>query len=151
MLTIAAETPDQPEIQSLFDQSEAYAAARYPPEDRHMVDADYLDGPHIRFLVARWQGRAVGCGALVLGGDGTAELKRVVVDAETRGKGIGRALMQALETVARDEQVRLIQLETGPASTAAVRLYQACGYRARGPFGAYRDSPHSLFMERELA
>lgn len=116
-----------------------------------MVDADYLGGARARFLVARWAGRAVGCGALVLGGDGTAELKRVVVDAETRGKGVGRALMLALEAVARTEKVRLIQLETGPASIAAVNLYRACGYRARGPFGAYRDSPHSLFMERELS
>ena len=116
-----------------------------------MVDPDYLTASHIRFLVARWQGKAVGCGALVLGNDATAELKRVVVDAETRGRGVGRALMQALESLAVTEGVRLIQLETGPASEPAVRLYRSCGYRDRGPFGAYRDSPYSLFMEHPLA
>lgn len=116
-----------------------------------MVDADFLEAPHIRFLVARWQGKAVGCGALVIGAGGFAELKRVVVDPEVRGQGIGRALMQALEAIARAEGIRVIQLETGPDSAPALRLYRGCGYRERGPFGAYRPSPYSLFMERELA
>ncbi|HVJ40294.1 MAG TPA: GNAT family N-acetyltransferase [Dongiaceae bacterium] len=151
MLTISPETPQQPDVATLFALSEAYAAALYPPEDRHMVDADFLEAPHIRFLVARWQGKAVGCGALVIGAGGFAELKRVVVDPEVRGRGIGRALMQALEAVARAEGIRVIQLETGPDSAPALRLYRACGYRERGPFGAYRPSPFSLFMERELA
>ncbi len=151
MLSITPETPQQPEVEALFALSEAYAAALYPPEDRHMVDADFLEGPGVRFLVARWQGKAVGCGALVLGADGVAELKRVVVDPAARGQGIGRALMQALEAAAAAAGVALIQLETGPKSEPALRLYRACGYRERGPFGAYRPSPHSIFMERELA
>lgn len=156
MLTIALESPQQPDVAALFALSEAYAASLYPPEDRHMVDADFLTGPHVRFLVARWEGKAVGCGALVIGDEGkaaggTAEVKRVVVDPAARGRGIGRALMQELETVARREGIRLIQLETGPDSTEALRLYRGCGYRERGPFGSYGPSPHSLFMERELA
>lgn len=155
MLTIALESPQQPEVAALFALSEAYAASLYPPEDRHMVDADFLAGAHVRFLVARWQGRAVGCGALVIGDAGkdraeTAEVKRVVVDPAARGRGIGRALMRELEAVARQAGVRLIQLETGPDSAEALRLYRACGYRERGPFGSYGPSPHSLFMEREL-
>jgi putative acetyltransferase len=153
MLAIALESPQQPEVAALFALSEAYAASLYPPEDRHMVDADFLGADHVRFLVARWQGKAVGCGALVMG-DGagrSAEIKRLVVDPAARGKGIGRALMRELEAVARQEGVHLIQLETGPDSTEALRLYRACGYRERGPFGSYGPSPYSLFMELELA
>src|SRR5215813_7960092 len=138
MLSIALESPRQPEVEALFALSEAYAAALYPPEDRHMVDADFLAGTHVRFLVARWQGKAVGCGALVMGDGvkgetGTAEVKRVVVDPAARGKGIGRALMEELEIIARRESIRLIQLETGPHSTEALRLYRACGYNETGP------------------
>jgi len=161
MLSITLESPQQPEVAALFSLSEAYAASLYPPEDRHMVDADFLAGTHVRFLVARWQGKAVGCGALVIGDGGmsdgvmgdsrTAEVKRVVVDPAARGRGIGRALMRELETIAKAEGIRFIQLETGPDSTEALRLYRACGYRERGPFGKYGPSPYSLFMERELA
>ncbi|HVI91960.1 MAG TPA: GNAT family N-acetyltransferase [Dongiaceae bacterium] len=151
MLSITLESPQQPEVAALFSLSEAYAASLYPPEDRHMVDADFLAGTHVRFLVARWHGKAVGCGALVIGEGGTAEVKRVVVDPAARGQGIGRALMQELETIATAAGIRVIQLETGPDSTEALRLYRACGYRERGPFGSYGPSPHSLFMERQLA
>jgi putative acetyltransferase len=151
MLSVACESPDQPEILALFAQSDAYAAALYPEEDRHPVDVTCLSAPHVHFVVARWSAAAVGCGALVIGGDGTAELKRVVVDAAARGRGVGGAIMQALEAAAIANEVRRIQLETGPDSAPALRLYRAFGYRERGPFGAYRPSPFSLFMEKDLS
>ncbi len=150
MLSVTRETPNQADILALFEQSDAYAASLYPEEDRHPVDVDYLSAAHVRFFVARWQGQAVGCGALVIGANGIAEVKRVVVDAAARGKGIGRAVLAVIEAAAIADGVRLIQLETGPLSTPALRLYRAFGYRERGPFGSYRPSPFSLFMERDL-
>jgi putative acetyltransferase len=150
MLTIARESPDQAEVLALFAQSNAYAASLYPEEDRHPVDVDYLAAAHVRFFVARWQGQAVGCGALVIGAEGVAEVKRVVVDTVARGKGVGRTILAAIEAAALADGVRLIQLETGPQSTAALQLYRSFGYRERGPFGAYRPSPYSTFMERSL-
>jgi putative acetyltransferase len=75
----------------------------------------------------------------------------VVVDPAARGKGIGRALMGELEIIARREGIRLIQLETGPDSIEALRLYRACGYTETGPFGSYGPSPYSLFMALELS
>lgn len=150
MLAIAQESPRQPEILALFDQSDAYAASLYPQEGHYPVDVDYLSAPHVRFVVARWQGEAVGCCALLIGSDGVAELKRMIVDGASRGRGIGRALMAAIDAVAVAEGIRLIQLETGPANGPALALYRARGYRERGPFGAYKPSPYSVFMERDL-
>jgi putative acetyltransferase len=150
MLSIAQESPRQPEVLTLFEQSDAYAASLYPQEGHYPVDADYLSVPHVRFLVARWQGAAVGCCALVMGADHIAELKRMIVDPAARGRGIGRGLMAAIEEVAMTEGIRLIQLETGPANGPALALYRACGYQERGRFGMYEPSPYSLFMERVL-
>jgi putative acetyltransferase len=150
MLAIAQESPRQPEILALFEQSDAYAASLYPQEGRYPVDADYLSAPHIRFVVARWQSEAVGCCALVIGANSVAELKRMIVSEGARGRGVGRALMTAIDEVALAEGIRLIQLETGPANGPALALYRACGYRERGPFGAYEPSPYSVFMERDL-
>lgn len=147
-VVVAPETPDQPEVLALLRQSDAYAAERYPPEARHPVDTAFLAGPSVRFLVARIDGRAVGCGALVVGTDRTAEIKRMIVDAAFRKHGIGRALLEALETAAKQEAVRMIRLETGPLNTDALALYRRYGYRERGPFGAYRDDPLSVFMEK---
>jgi len=38
-----------------------------------------------------------------------------------------------------------------PAQPEALALYAAAGYERRGPFGAYRDDPLSVFMEKRLA
>jgi putative acetyltransferase len=148
--TVTMESPDQPEVLALLRQSDAFSAARYPQEGSFLVDVAFLAGPSVRFLVARRDGRAIGCGALVLSPDRTAEIKRMIVDGEVRGQGVGRAILDALEAIARQEAVRTIRLETGPLNTDALGLYRRYGYRERGPFGVYAESPHSVFMERAI-
>jgi putative acetyltransferase len=106
--------------------------------------------PEARFFVARLEGRAVGCGALVLGSDGKGEIKRMFVNPETRGHGIGRAILAAIEDSARGEGVELLQLETGTSNREALELYRRCGYRERGPFGSYRPDAFSVFMEKRM-
>jgi putative acetyltransferase len=141
----------QPEVRALLAQSDEYSMARYPIESQYLVDADFLAQSNVRFLVARLDGRAVGCGALVVAHDGSAELKRMIVDADARGRGVGRAILAALEAVARREHLRIIRLETGTLNQEAVGLYRACGYQERGPFAGYTDDPLSVFMEKDVA
>jgi putative acetyltransferase len=150
MLSIAQETPRQEDVSRLVSEADDYSAALYPPGTRHPADIDSLAQPGVRFFVARSEGRAVGCGALALGSAGEAEIKRMVVAADARGQGIGRAILQAIEEAALGEGVRVIRLETGPRSTEALTLYQRNGYRPRGPFGGYPPSQFSTFMEKRL-
>lgn len=149
-LVIAQETPLQDDVLGLLAQSDAFSAALYPPESNHAIDAKALAQPAVRFYVARLAGTAVGCAALVLGGDGDPELKRMFVDDRARGRGVGRHLLAAVEAAARRETMRVLRLETGIASTAALALYRAAGYRECGPFGDYGPDPVSVFMERDL-
>ena len=93
----------------------------------------------------------VGCGAVVLGEGGQAELKRMFVTDAARGLKLGQAILAALERVAREHGVRLLQLETGIRNHAALALYRRQGFVERGPFGAYRPDPLSVFMEKPLA
>jgi putative acetyltransferase len=149
-LTIAPETPDQAEVRALLEQADRRSAGLYPAESRHGLSVAALLAQRVRFLVARQDGRAVGCGGYAPQGDGTAELKRIFVAAEARGLGIGRALLQALETDAARAGIRLLRLETGVKSTEALGLYRRFGYRETGPFGAYGPDPLSVFMEKAL-
>jgi len=150
-LSIAQEPPRQPEVLELLRQSDAYSAERYPPESSHMLGIDALEGAAVRFFVARREGKAVGCGALVVGPGGQGEIKRMFVSAQGRGGGVGKAVLQAIEDQARREGVTLLQLETGPRNLEALSLYRRFGYRHRGPFGNYpTDDPNSIFMEKEL-
>ena len=80
------------------------------------------------FLVAYRDDRPVGCGAVRLIDSATAELKRMFVEPELRGEGIGRAFVDALEAEARRLGARRVVLETGIRQTAAMALYTRCGF-----------------------
>jgi putative acetyltransferase len=150
MLIIASETPRQAEILALLQQSDAYMASLYPAESNHMLDVGSLCAPGVHFLVARWDGRIAGCAALVRGEAGAGEIKRMFVDPAVRGKGVGRGLLERIETIARREAIHLLQLETGGKQPEALELYRRFGYLECGPFGSYKPDPHSLFMEKRL-
>lgn len=149
-VTIAIEEPKQPEVAALIGLSDDYMASLYPPEGNFAVDLDALSQPDISFLVARLDGKAVGCGGIKWFSDGSAELKRIFVHDDARGHGIGRKIMAELETLAASRNVIRLYLETGPLNAEAVRLYEALGYRSCGPFADYEENPHSLFMMKDF-
>ncbi len=51
------------------------------------------------------------------------------VDDAQRGKGLGRALMEAMHAAARDLGATSVGLNVFGHNTAAVRLYESLGYR----------------------
>ena len=79
---------------------------------------------------------------------GKCELKRMVVRPEARGRGVGRALVEAIVQCAR-ERYTAIKLDTSSRWTAANALYRACGFTE---CARYNDDPHpdTVFMERRL-
>lgn len=150
MITVSRETPRQDDVVALIHQSDALMQSLYPADSNHLVDVEALARPQVHFFVAREDGRALGCGAFVLGDAGTAEMKRVFVDPAARGKGVARLLMEVLEREAAKSGVITMQLETGIKQPEAVALYRRFGYVECGPFGNYKPDPLSLFMEKRL-
>lgn len=149
-MPIARESPDQPEVIALIAELDAYQDGLYPPESRYALDLGSLLQPNVLFMVARDEsGCALGCGAMVLHED-YGELKRMYVKPAGRGRGLGRRLLARLETEALTIGCERAMLETGPYQPEALALYAAAGYERRGPFGAYRDDPLSVFMEKRL-
>lgn len=149
-LSVSRESPDQPAVRTLLQQSDDYMAQRYPAESNHTVDISTLAQPQVAFFVARLDTVAVGCGALLVQDDASAELKRVFVAPEARGQRVAATLMQVLEDYARHAGVTVIRLETGTLQPEALALYQRLGYQTRGPFGHYAPDPLSIFMEKPL-
>jgi len=149
-VTIAAETPDQPEIAEFLAASDAYAQSLYPPESNHLVGMDDLKSPNAIFLVARRAARALGCAALIATDEGWGEIKRMWVDPEARGQGIGRRLLEAIEEAARGRSLSHLRLETGIRQAEAIKLYSKFGFTECGPFGSYQPDPLSVFMEKRL-
>jgi len=152
MTLLGLESPTADDVLALLRQSDAYHARLYPAASNHLIGAGELARDNVRFLVARCAaGLAVGCGALLIGREGEAEIKRMFVAAHQRGRQLGRQILLALESQARAEGVSIVRLETGVRQPAALALYRSHGYLERGPFGSYAADPLSTFFERRLS
>lgn len=64
-----------------------------------------------------------------------------------RGRGLGRALMEAAVDIARDRGADQIELGTGEDDAVARALYESLGFSNRG---GKADGPVNYFYEREL-
>ena len=71
---------------------------------------------------------------------GECYINNVGVRATQRRKGIGRALMQALENSATDK-AEVITLEVRQSNEAAIRLYKSMGYRKVGTRKGFYEQP----------
>jgi GNAT superfamily N-acetyltransferase len=90
--------------------------------------------PDGRLLLAIDRGEAVGCGAVRVIAPGIAEIKRMYLRPEARGRGIGRALLDELLATARRFDCREARLDTGWFMTDAHRLYRAAGFEDCAPY-----------------
>ena len=79
------------------------------------------------------------------------EIKRMYVNPEVRGRGIGGALLDALESSLISHGIVIARLETGVRQPDALALYEGRGYVRIPPFGKYGQDPLSVFYEKRLA
>ena len=147
-LHIAADDPTADDVRAVLARHLAFAHEVTPPEGVHALGVDGLAGPDITFFSARIDGRVVGVGALKELDATHAELKSLHTVEEARGRGIGRALVAHLVTVAAERGYRRVSLETGDmdAFVPARALYAAMGFVPCPPFGEYASSPTSACM-----
>ena len=151
-LSIAAEPFDSDDARRLVAALDSGLAELYPPEQRFgpNLKAEDLEGGHGTFLVARHDGRAVGCGAIRLIDPTTAEAKRMYVEPDQRGKGVGQAVLAGLEAAAKQLGVRRLVLETGIYQEAALSFYRRAGFTPLECWGEYASSPTSVCLEKRL-
>ena len=137
---------------SLIAELNKDLSADYPePGTTHFrLDENEVSAGNGIFVVARWDGHPVGCGALRRINDPeltrelgarVGELKRMYVARDLRGKGIGRALLDRLESEARLLGLDRLVLETGIRSPQALALYRAAGFVGIPAYGEYMASP----------
>src|SRR5262249_58254986 len=121
---------------TLISALNAELSALYPePGATHFrLDPDEVGPGRGAFLVAYADGAPIGCAAVRLLDDRDAELKRMYVAPSARGRGVGRALLAALESEARALGARRLVLETGTRQAAALALYRRAGFVAIPPY-----------------
>ncbi|MFE9096562.1 GNAT family N-acetyltransferase [Streptomyces sp. NPDC007264] len=150
---------DHPDAVKLNDQVQAEYHLRYGDGgDATHLDPAMFAPPAGLFLVAYdAQDRPVATGGWRTQEknedgyqDGDAELKRMYVIEELRGRGLARRILAALEEDARAAgRIRMV-LETGTKQPEAVALYASSGYEPCEKFGYYRFHELSLCFAKPL-
>ncbi|KRV47816.1 acetyltransferase [Wenjunlia vitaminophila] len=82
--------------------------------------------------------------------DGDAEIKRMYVVPEARGRGLSRRVLAALEDDARAAGRTRMVLETGTKQPEAISLYLSSGYQPCAKFGFYRFAKLSRCYAKPL-
>lgn len=91
----------------------------------------------------------VGCGAIKGYDEETAEIKRMFVIPEFRGKGYASAILNELEQWAKELQFKKVILETGTGQKEAIKLYTKT-YQQIENYGQYKDVETSVCFSKQL-
>jgi GNAT superfamily N-acetyltransferase len=154
--------PSGPEIAAArFDEPDVFALTVAQQEEMRGVydgeadigparDAWMFEPPDGVFLVAHIDGRAVGCGGICRFDETRAELKRMYVEPGSRGLGLGRRLLEALEAEAGSVGYVAVVLETGNRQPEALGLYTSAGYERIPCYEPYASRELSLCFEKTL-
>ena len=141
------------DVRALLAQHVAEMNAGSPPSACHVLAADALDDPAIRFFTVRdAAGTLLGCGALKRFGPDQGEIKSMRTTDAALGRGVGTALLAHVIDEARASGIRRLSLETGNSAmfAAANRLYRRAGFERCAPFGDYRATDFTSFYARTL-
>lgn len=151
-LSVSPEPFDSAEARRLVAALDAHLSSLYSPDQRFgpNLKPEHLAAGIGIFLVAREGSRAIGCGALRRLDGTTAEVKRMYVEPAARGRGVGAAVLQGLESAARELGVDRLVLETGIYQAEAIGLYRRAGFRPVACWGEYAGVLTSVCFEKEI-
>lgn len=116
-------------------------------EDLKNIPAVYDEAGGV-FVIAEAEGRVVGMGALRRVNNDTAEIKRMRVQPELQGKGLGTRMLKLLESKAKELGYKRLILDTSLQQQAALHIYTKHGYKEykRGELGGLT----TVWMEKGI-
>jgi GNAT superfamily N-acetyltransferase len=147
-------SPTHPAAAPLFSVLRREYHALYGPEvaielDRYAA-ADFLP-PSGAFLIVQLGSETIAGGALRRFAPGVGEIKRMWTAPAHRGRGHSRRVLAALEDAAVRRGYHTLRMLAGRLSVAAVRLYEASGYREiPAYYPEYAGDPRALYFEKRL-
>ena len=95
------------------------------------ITANYIEAGHV-FVVAEAEGELIGAGALMTESQTSGRLVRMSVSRQHRRKGVGRALLEYLRTVAAQKGFTQVRVSTEPDWADAIGFYRQNGFTEVG-------------------
>ena len=119
--------------------------------EQEMAKIKQFYPPSGQLLLAEYE-VIIGCACLRKIGENVGEVKRMYVRPEYRRKGIGRSLLQAIITEARQIGYSKIRLDSAPFAKSAQALYYSTGFRNIEPYSESEipKEYHSRWVFMEL-
>ena len=149
MLTLVRSNSDDPHFVSLVKLLDSDLAERDGSEHSFYAQFNKID--QIKYVVMAFEnGKPVGCGALKEFSAEAAEVKRMYVLPEERGRGIASKILRKLEEWARELSFKSCVLETGKKQPEAISLYLKNGYERTENYGQYAGVENSLCFAKKL-
>ena len=149
MINLVRTNSDNADFRELVALLDADLAVR--DGDEHSFYAQFNKVDAIRHVVVAYEGEtAVGCGAFKEYEAATAEIKRMFVRENVRGRGIAGEILAELETWAKESGYSQCILETGVKQPEAIRLYQKSGYEKMSSYGQYLNVANSVCMRKTI-
>jgi putative acetyltransferase len=152
MITIAKEDPRSEDVSRLLSAFVEEVKKRYdsPPADVGIFDPELVSVPGSVFLVARLDGNAVGCGALVPMDEYCVEVKRMFVAKGERGLGIATMILTELERLSREFDYDAMRLETGIKQPESIALYGKAGFYRIPNFPPFENDLSAVCFEKRI-
>jgi len=149
MTSFTRASSDNTDFQSLVALLDADLSVR--DGDEHSFYAQFNKTDNIRNVIVCYiDDKPIGCGAFKEYDEKKVEIKRMFVQPEYRGHGIGLKILNELELWALELNYSECILETGKKQPEAIRLYQKAGYTIIKNYGQYENVENSVCMTKSL-
>lgn len=135
-------------MRSYFDELNERFTDGFDPGNTLDDDADSFRAPQGRFVLLTVDGGVAGCGGVHLIEPNIAEVKRMWIHPDHRGKGLGAKMLTHLERVGELLDADTVRLDTNSVLAEAIAMYTSRGYV---DIPAYNDNPYARrWFERTL-
>jgi len=149
---------DNPAVARLIRETLAEFGANRPGTVYYDDTTDHLYEMFLKpksiYYVAEWLGKIIGGAGIFPSpglADDTAELVKMYLFPEARGKGIGKHLISRCIEFAREEGYKKIYIETMPELKKAMSVYEKFGFRyIDGPLGNTGHFGCGIWMLKDL-
>jgi putative acetyltransferase len=149
MITLTRTTSDNPDFKRLTQLFDDYLVDIDGDEKDFFAQFNQIHLDHV--IVYYENGIGVGCGAFKEYEPKVAEIKRMFVMPEARGKGIAVAILNELEAWAAASGYESTLLETSVKLESAIALYKKSGYQTIENYGQYVGVQSSVCMNKNIS